>query len=260
MAGNIPLVGFHDFLVVFLSGHYALIKLSSKDEVLMKYVFELLYELNENSKSYFTVQERLKDFDAVIATGSNNTSRYFEYYFGKYPNIIRKNRNGVAILTGKEGEDDIRKLSFDVFDYFGLGCRSITKLYVPKDYNFEFLLSIFEENQEINNHHKYRNNFDYNYATYLLNKDEILVSKNIILKEDISYMSRIACLHYEAYDEMTHLIKRLRGDEEKIQCMATQSGTLTGLQNEVAFGQTQSPKLEEYADGVDTMKFLSELV
>lgn len=259
MAGNIPLVGFHDFMVVFLSGHHALIKLSSKDEALMKYVFELLHEIDEKSTSYFTVLERLQDFDAVIATGSNNTSRYFEYYFGKYPNIIRKNRNGVAILTGKEQEDDLRRLSFDVFDFFGLGCRSITKLFVPKDYNFEFLLGIFEENQEINNHHKYRNNFDYNYATYLLNKDVFLVSKNIILKEDISYLSRIACLHYENYDDMALLKKKLVRDEMKIQCIATKSGTLTGLANEVEFGQTQRPKLEEYADGVDTMKFLSEL-
>lgn len=259
MAGNIPMVGFHDFLTVFAAGHKALVKLSSKDEVLMKYVLDELVAIDERTQECFEVVERLKGFDAVIATGSNNSSRYFEYYFGKYPHIIRKNRNGLAILTGEESEEDLRELRHDIFDYFGLGCRNVTKLYVPQDYDFEAFLRVMEEDENINMHHKYRNNFDYNYAVYLLNKEDILISKNLILKEDPSYQSRIACLHYEYYDGLDSLKERIEGEMDLIQCVVTIDGASLGFSNEVAFGKTQQPLLHEYADGVDTMVFLTQL-
>jgi hypothetical protein len=259
MAGNIPLVGFHDFLSVFVSGHQAMIKLSSKDEVLMTYVLNELKGIDERTGDCFETVERLEGFDAVIATGSNNSSRYFDYYFGKYPNIIRKNRNGLALLTGEESEEDFRKLRRDIFDYFGLGCRNVTKLYVPRDYDFVPFLKVMEEDEDINMHHKYRNNYDYNYAIYLLNKEDILVSKNLILKEDTSYQSRIACLHYETYGDPGALKARIQMEMDLIQCVATHDGKSLGLANEVAFGKTQEPQLDEYADGVDTMAFLTQL-
>jgi hypothetical protein len=259
MAGNIPFVGFHDFLSVFAAGHFALAKLSSRDEVLMKFVFRLMEDIDPRCLSHFEVVERLDRFDAVIATGSNNTSRYFDYYFGKYPNIIRKNRNGTAVLTGEEGPEDLHKLGDDIFDYFGLGCRNVTKLYVPENYNFEPLLADSEERQELFEHHKYRNNYDYNYAVYLLNQEPILITKNLILKEDPSYLSRIACLHYEYYSGSEHLQERLQRDTESIQCLATRDGQLFSLPNEVSFGQTQVPGLFDYADGVDTLSFLTRL-
>lgn len=259
MAGNIPFVGFHDFLSVFASGHKAQVKLSSKDTVLMQYVFSKLRALHPAVASQFELVERLEDFDAVIATGSNNTSRYFEYYFGKYPNIIRKNRNGTAVLTGDERADDLKKLSEDISDYFGLGCRNVTKIYVPENYDFEPLLSIFEENQVLFEHHKYRNNYDYNYAIYLLNREDFMASKNILLKEDTSYLSRIACLHYEKYTDLDKVKQQLEMDEELIQCVATRDSSLFQLENEVAFGQTQVPGLFDYADGVDTLSFLTHL-
>jgi len=259
MAGNIPFVGFHDFLSVFAAGHKAVVKLSSKDEVLMKYIFSLMESINPKSKNEFRTVERLENFDAVFATGSNNTSRYFEYYFGKYPNIIRRNRNGVAVLTGNETKDDFRLLANDVFDYFGLGCRNVTKLYVPEGYDFNDLLTVLDEREDVNVHHKYRNNYDYNYAIYLLNKDEILASKNLILKNDSSFVSRIACLHYENYNDLTELKKDLVNNVESIQCIATQSGSLIELDNDVSFGETQFPGLFDYADGVDTMSFLTQL-
>jgi hypothetical protein len=259
LAGNIPLVGFHDFLSVFVSGHHAQLKLSSRDEVLMKYILENLINIEPTSNDHFEVVERLNGFDAVIATGSNNTSRYFDYYFGKCPNIIRKNRNSVAILTGAENREDLKKLSNDVFDYFGLGCRNVTKLFVPFGYDFKELLQVFDENEAIRDHHKYKNNYDYNYAIYLLNKDEILVSENVILKEDPSYLSRIACLHFEYYEKKTQLRDRLVFDENQIQCIASADGNLLDMNIEVSFGQTQQPGLTDYADGVDTMAFLTAL-
>jgi len=259
MAGNIPLVGFHDLLCVFVAGHRSRIKLSSKDEVLMKFVLDELIRIDARCELYFSIEERLSEIDAVIATGSNNTSRYFEYYFGKYPNIIRKNRNGVAVLTGDEEEDDLRTLSADFFDFFGLGCRNITKLYVPESYDFEPMLGIFDEMEAISHHHKYRNNFDYNFALYLLNKDKFLVSKTLILKEDPSYISRIACLHHESYTDLKLLKNKLESDEEMIQCIATKTGVQFGFESEIKLGDTQIPSLTDYADGVDTMDFLIRL-
>jgi len=260
MAGNIPLVGFHDFLCVFGSGHKAQVKLSSKDSKMFQYLFGLLKDIDSRASGYFRETDRLQDFDAVIATGSNNTSRYFEYYFAKYPHVIRKNRNGTAILTGDETEQDLMKLSSDVFDYFGLGCRNVTKLYVPSDYDFTELLKVLDKEGPVSTHHKYRNNYDYNYALFLLNREEFMAGKHILLKEDKSYISRISCLHFERYNDNGELVNHLMLDEDFIQCICTRDGKLTRLPGEVVFGDSQKPTLSDYADGVDIMDFLSHLV
>lgn len=259
LAGNIPLVGFHDFLTVFMSGHKALLKLSSKDEKLFNYILEELNDIDQCTGASFEVVDRLKDFDAVIATGSNNSSRYFDYYFGKYPNIIRKNRNGVAVLTGEETDEQLRMLGSDIFNYFGLGCRNVTKLYVPESYGFDKLLKVLDEFETLSNHNKYKNNFDYNYALFLLNKEEFLANNTIILREDPAYISRIACLHYENYNDLDNLKNRLESDQDLIQCICTVNGEILGIEKELIFGNSQIPGLCDYADGVDTMEFLSTL-
>jgi len=256
MAGNIPLVGFHDLLSVFISGHKAIIKLSSKDTILMEYIVNHLYNINPEIKNYIIIEERLKNIDALIATGSNNSFRYFEYYFGKYPNLIRKNRNGVAVLSGNENEEELKALTYDILDYFGLGCRNISKVYVPENYDFRPLMQILDQHQYLKEHNKYMNNYDYNLAISLINKDRIYQNDIIFLKEDISYLSRIASVHFEEYSSVEEVANRLKNDNELIQVVANRSGKEMSFEREVPFGMTQSPTLAEYADGVDTLDFL----
>ncbi len=253
LAGNIPLVGCHDLLAVLITGNTAIVKLSSNDKQLLPLIVDYLEFLNPNftGNVQFT-EERLTGFDAVIATGSNNTARYFEYYFGKKPNIIRKNRNSVAILTGKESELELAALGEDIFRYYGLGCRSVSKLFVPKGYNFDaFFTAQFPHNQIINQH-KYANNYDYNKAVYLMSEFNILDNGFLMLKEDASYASPIATVFYEMYDTDELVKQRVTADKEAIQCVVS-----NGLfPNEIAFGKTQTQKLWDYADGVDTVEFL----
>ena len=253
LAGNIPLVGFHDLLAVLITGNTAIVKLSSNDKLLLPLIVDYLVFLNPNfTDSVQFTEERLTGFDAVIATGSNNTARYFEYYFGKKPNIIRKNRNSVAILTGKESEQELAALGEDIFRYYGLGCRSVSKLFVPKGYNFDrFFTAQFPHNQIINQH-KYANNYDYNKAVYLMSEFNILDNGFLMLKEDASYASPIATIFYETYDTQEGIKQRIASDKEAIQCVVSD-----GLfPNEIAFGKTQTPELWDYADGVDTVEFL----
>lgn len=257
MAGNLPLVGFHDLLCVFAAGHKALIKLSDKDQYLLPYLLELLGQFDERAGSCFETTERLQGFEAVIATGSNNSARYFEAYFSKYPHIIRKNRNGVAVLDGKESEAELLALGRDVFQYFGLGCRNVSKLYVPRGYRFEPLLEALHEYREIVQHDKYKNNFDYNYALYILNKEPYMANGCIILTENASLQSRIAGLHYEFYDELDEVEAEISRRKGEIQLVAARPGLLR--QAALPFGQTQQPQLWDYADGVDTMAFLLSL-
>ncbi len=256
MAGNIPLVGFHDFLCVLLSGHNALIKQSSKDRHLLPCLLTILTQIEPEFKDkvQFTT-EKLENFDAVIATGSNNTARYFDYYFSNKPNIIRRNRNSVAILTGEESAEELKSLGEDIFRYFGLGCRSVSKLFVPKDYDFTpFFEAMFDWNPIIN-HHKYANNYDYNKAVYLMSEFKLFENGFLVLKEEESYASPIACLFYEFYEDRTALEEKLLTDAEHIQCIVSQPNDNTHLN----FGQTQHPKLSDYADGVDTLAFLEKL-
>lgn len=254
LAGNIPLVGFHDVLAVLAAGHIALIKLSSQDPKLLPYILSKLIELEPEFQDRISYVERLVDFDAVIATGSNNSARYFEYYFGKVPHIIRKNRNSVAVLTGTESDEELAALGADIFDYFGLGCRNVSKLFVPKNYSFERFFQAIEPYQSIAQHHKYLNNYDYNKSIYLVNGDQHLDNGFLLVKPDEKIASPLAVLYYEEYEGLANLKTKLAEDSENIQCVATMQQL--NIPNQVQFGHTQKPQLWDYADGVDLMQFL----
>jgi hypothetical protein len=253
MAGNIPLVGFHDLLSVLLTGNNAVVKLSSNDTVLIPLMVEYLTDLDAsfNNRVSFT-EAKLPSFDAVIATGSNNTARYFEYYFGKKPNIIRNNRNSVAILTGNENDEELKALGKDIFTYYGLGCRSVSKLFVPENYDFDRFFTAIYDYRDIVNQAKYANNYDYNKAVYLMSEFKFLDNGFLMLKEDQGYSSPIATTFYEHYTSEDALLDKLKLDVDKIQCIVA-SGI---VDNEVSFGKTQQPALWDYADGVDTVEFL----
>lgn len=258
LAGNIPLVGFHDILCVLSSGNYALIKLSSQDNKLIKYVLQKLVEIDNSYTNKFSFIERLENFDAVIATGSNNTSRYFDYYFGKVPNIIRRNRNSVAVLTGKETAEQLYELGHDVFDYYGLGCRNVSKLLVPEGYNFNLFFESIQSYEPIIHHHKYNNNYDYNKSIYLVNGDKHLDNGFLLLKKDEKLTSPLAVLYYDNYSDLAAVQETINRETDNIQCVV--SVAKLDIKNQlVGFGESQEPKLWDYADGVDTMKFLSEL-
>ena len=252
-AGNIPLVGFHDFLSTLITGNRALVKCASNDQVLLPLMAELLIGIEPSFKENIEFSEGiLEDHDAVIATGSNNTARYFEYYFGKKPHIIRKNRNSIAVLQGNESPEELAKLANDIFRYFGLGCRSVSKIFVPDGYDFDLLFNALYPLKEIIHHQKYANNYDYNKAVFLMSEFKILDNGFITLREEAGYASPIASLFYEYYDSAEDLKQRLNQEAEQIQCVVAQGF----LENEVGFGQTQCPKLNDYADGVDTVEFL----
>ncbi len=256
MAGNIPLVGFHDFLSVLISGFCISIKQASSDQHFLPLIAKYLEKIEPEfeGKIHFS-KNKLSNFDAVIATGSNNTARYFDYYFGKYPNIIRQNRNSVAILTGKESNSELEALGEDVFRYFGLGCRSVAKIFVPKNYDFDQLFKAIFPFNEIINYKKYENNYDYNKAVYLMSQFKLIENGFLILKEDSSYASPIASLFYEYYDDLNGLQLKLQIEKEQIQCVV---GNLE-MDGIIKFGQTQSPQLRDYADGIDTLEFLQNL-
>jgi hypothetical protein len=254
LAGNIPAVGFHDIISVFLAGFKSLIKLSSKDNVIIPALIDKLIEIDESAQPYFEIVERMKDFDAIIATGGNNTSRYFEYYFNNVPNLIRKSRSSVAVLTGNESNKDLMDLGKDIFTYFGLGCRNVSKLMIPAGYDLKVLLKALDGYDEIAYHNKYKNNYDYSLALYLLNREEVLANNCIILKEDKRISSRIACLHYEIYQDKDDLLIRLQNNKADIQCIIGDM-TLEGFHS-FKFGEAQNPSMLDYADGVDTIQFL----
>jgi len=258
MAGNIPLVGFNDFLCVLISGNKFLGKLSGDDKLLLPFVAQVLISIEPEFTNFIQFTEgQIKTMDAVIATGSNNSARYFEYYFGKYPHIIRKNRNSVAVLTGAETAADLRNLGTDIFSYFGLGCRNVSKLFVPVNYNFDIFFESIFEFQDIINNNKYGNNYDYNRTVYLMKNDSSLLDNNfLLLKKDEAYSSPIGVLYYENYETIEDLAKKLEAEKEQIQCIVSNASE---IKNVVAFGQSQRPTLFDYADGVDTMKFLLAL-
>ena len=256
LAGNIPLVGFHDFLTVLITGNKALVRLSSNDKIILPFIASYLKEIEPSLEDHIVFTEgKLEHFDAVIATGSNNTARYFEHYFSKKPNIIRKNRNSVAVLTGQETQNQLELLGDDIFMYYGLGCRSVSKVFVPKGYNFDSFYKAIFKNSSIINQAKYANNYDYNKAVYLMSEFKILDNGFLMLKEDANYGSPIASLFYEEYNSMEELKTKLKADKEQLQCVV--GATL--WKNEVSFGQTQFPKLWEYADHIDTVSFLLKI-
>ena len=253
MAGNIPLVGFHDFLAVLICGHKVLVKQSSNDKQLLPYLAKYLeyVEPEFKGKIAFT-EEKVSTFDAVIATGSNNTARYFEYYFKDKPSIIRKNRNSVAVLTGHETDAELVNLSEDIFRYYGLGCRNVSKLFVPKNYNFDAFFKAMYHWHPIIEKAKYANNYDYNKAVYLMSEFDMLENGFLMIKEDPSYASPIATVFYEYYDDPTQLQQKLEADRNFIQCIVSKGFT----KNEIPFGVTQKPYLWDYADSVDSIEFL----
>lgn len=253
LAGNIPLVGFHDFLSVLITGNKALIKTSSNDQHLLPFLAKYLIAVDENLKDSITfVEGKLENFDAVIATGSNNTARYFEYYFKDKPSIIRKNRNSAAILTGKETTEELEALGEDIFRYFGLGCRNVSKLFVPKGYSFDAFFQAIFKYQDVIHYEKYANNYDYNKAVFLMSNFKLLDNGFLTLKEDSSYASPISSVFYEYYESLEELKKRLQDDTDKIQCIVSHNLTAESI----AFGETQKPQLWDYADNVDTITFL----
>ena len=250
MAGNIPLVGFHDFLCVFMSGHKQTIKLSSKDNILLKHLVTKMIEWEPAVNEYVQFAEMLKGCDAYIATGSNNSARYFEQYFSKYPNIIRRNRTSAAVLTGDETEDDLIKLTDDVHQYFGLGCRNVTKLYVPVGYDFVPLLRAFDKYKYFEDHHKYKNNYDYQLSIALLNNVFYMTNGSALLLENDAIFSPISVLNYSFYESEKTVLGSLN-KHDSLQCICGHDG--------IGFGLAQIPTLMDYADGVDTMQFLLTL-
>ncbi len=256
MAGNIPLVGFHDFLSVLISGHKIIVKQSSDDNQLLPFLASYLIAVEPKFEENITfTTEKFTNFDAIIATGSDNTARYFEYYFGKVPNIIRKNRNSVAILTGTETTEQLYSLGQDIFKYYGLGCRNVSKLLIPKDYDFDTFFKAIYDYSDIMKSAKYANNYDYNKAVYLMSNFKLLENGFLILKEDQSYSSPIATLFYETYQTKEELSQKLENDKEKIQCIVGDNFNETSID----FGQTQSPSLSDYADGIDIIEFLTKI-
>lgn len=247
MAGNIPMVGFHDMLSVFISGHYQTVKLSSKDDILLKHLVKYLYSLDIEIQNYISFADMLKGCDGYIATGGNSAAKAFLEYFGKYPNIIRKNRTSVAVITGNETDEELKLLAEDIHLYFGLGCRNVTKLYVPADYNFERLLTSFSDFKHFGDHHKYKNNYDYNLSIILLNNIYYMTNEATILTEKTAMFSPISQLYYEYYNDKEKLTEFLQ-QQEDVQCIVGK--------NFVPFGQAQNPDLFTYADGEDSMQFL----
>lgn len=250
MAGNIPLVGFHDWLSVFVSGHQAHVKPSSKDQTLIKHLVKKLADWEPRAATQTVFSEMLRGCDAYIATGSNNSSRYFEYYFGKYPHIIRKNKTSAAVLTGEESAAELEALADDVHLYFGLGCRNVTKIFVPEGYDFVPLLEAFRKYSHLADHHKYKNNYDYTLAIHILNKQYYMTNGAILLSENTAFFSPISQLNYEFYTDKNALAGQLAGQDD-----------LQGIVGDgyIPFGEGQRPALDQYADGVDTLAFLAGL-
>jgi hypothetical protein len=249
LAGNIPLVGFHDILCGYLCGAKMQIKLSTKDDVLTKYLLLQLKEIDP--KSTIEITEKIDKIDKVIATGSSNTNRYFDYYFNKYPHLLRSNRTSVAVLDGNETEEELDLLMDDIFLYFGLGCRNVSKIFIPRDYPLNKIFEHAERYSEHFNHQKYMNNYEYNRTVYLLNKIPHLCNDFFILKEDKSIFSPISVVYYEYYDNLDALSALLEANQEYIQCVVSNV-----FEESIPFGKAQTPSLFDYADGVDTMKFI----
>jgi hypothetical protein len=249
MAGNIPLVGFHDFLSVLITGNNIIAKTSSKDYELIIYISDILCSINPKFRKRIEFTEgTLVNFDVVIATGSDNSSRYFDYYFGKYPNIIRKNRNSIAIIDGYETNDELQNLGTDIFSYFGLGCRNVSKVFIPKGYELSVLKGHWKNFSGVINHSKYANNYDFNKAVYLVNKEAFYDTGFLLLKEDSKISSPVSVLYYAYYESQYAVKQQTELLNEKIQCVVSK--------HNIPFGKAQSPHLWDYADGIDTIEFL----
>lgn len=257
MAGNIPFVGFHDLLSVLISGHNAEAKLSSQDQVLMSYLINELNKIEPDLQ--INTPDKLKNVDAIIATGSDNSARYFEYYFRNKPNIIRKNRTSVAILNGNESEEELNRLATDIFSYYGLGCRSVSKVFHPVDFDLTILLKNLESYADIANHHKYRNNYDYNKSILLVNGVDHLDSGFLLLQESENLVSPISVLFRESYEDHADCKRKIEQNLVKIQCLIGGDSIQKEFHDSIKFGEAQQPNVWDYADGVDTLSFLAKL-
>lgn len=257
LAGNIPLVGFHDILSTIIMGFNAKIKVSSDDAGLTEYVLAKLIDLAPNFQEKIEFVEKLTDYDLVIATGSNNSSRYFEYYFGKKPHIIRKSRNAIAILDGEETKEELTDLGSDIFNYYGLGCRSVSKIYIPKNYPIKQLFESLEQYNEVKNNFKYNNNYDYNKSIYLINREKHYDNGFLLLKEDHKIASPLSVVFYEEYDQIENVLQHLTEIKEEIQCLVSSKELPIDIPV-VHFGQSQFPKLDDYADNINTLDFLDK--
>lgn len=255
LAGNIPLVGFHDILAVLLAGYSTAIKVSSDDAGLTTFVLDALVAIAPQFAEKIAVVDRLTHYDIIIATGSDNSARYFEHYFGKKPHIIRKNRNSVAILTGEESEEELRALGYDIFDYFGLGCRSVSKLYLPKDFAVARFFEAIQSFQSVGDHFKYANNYDYNKSIYLINAEKHYDNGFLLLKEDERLASPLAVVFYEEYSDKDELVAKIQAQSEKIQCIVSPATLVEGIPT-FPLGGSQCPSLTDYADGVNVLDFL----
>jgi len=255
LAGNIPMVGFHDVLACLIAGFSVQIKVSADDKLLIPYLLNKLIEIEPHFSSKIAFVDRLSNFDLVIATGSNNSSRYFEYYFKNIPHIIRKNRNAVALISGDEIENDLKNLGHDLFDYFGLGCRNVSKIYFPEGYNYSKFFEAIEYFSSISNHYKYHNNYEYNKAIYLINRDKHLDNGFLLLKEDKRIASPLGVAYFEEYNNVKEVEKTLQEERELIQCIVSKT-EIKGSAPIVNFGRTQMPGLNDYADGVNILDFL----
>ena len=249
-AGNIPIVGFHDLLCVLISGHKAILKISSKDNILMKYIIELLIAIDSRISDYIVIVDDIvkNKYDALIATGSDNSSKYFNYYFKDYKSIIRKNRRSLAILNGEETDEDLKRLAKDIFLYFGLGCRNVSKLYLPSGYDTDKLFNAFFDYKDVINHLKYSNNYDYNKTVYLMNSEKLLDNGFVLLKEDKSIQSPVATVFFEYYNNRSELNDFIEENKVLFQCIVSK--------DDIEFGQTQFPKINDYSDQIDTIEFL----
>ncbi len=256
LAGNIPLVGLHDLLSVLVSGHIAAIKLSSQDSALIRYVINELKSIESRFESQIEMVEQLKDADGVIATGSDNTARYFKHYFGKKPHVIRQNRTSIAILKGEEQEEDFKALGKDIFTYYGLGCRNVSKVFIPKNYDLKKLIDGLMSFEGVIDHHKFRNNYDYNKSIYLVNGEPHLDSGFFMMRETEDLVSPISVLYYEFYESEAQLSLKLSSINNKIQCVVSKDGWYP---NSLELGTAQSPELWDYADGVNTLEFLKSV-
>ena len=249
MAGNIPLAGFHDFIAVLITGNGIIAKTSAKDKDLIVLISDILCKVNQEFSGRIEITDgAISGFDAVIATGSDNSSRYFEYYFGMYPNIIRKNRNSIAFIDGSESDDELKALGTDIFSYFGLGCRNVSKIYVPEGYDLKKMISCWSSFSGIINHNKYANNYDYHKAVFLVNKEKFIDAGYLLLREHAGLSSPVAVLYYEFYRTPDKFRQQIQYMTDKIQCIVGHDG--------VPFGKAQMPFLWDYADGVDTIEFL----
>ena len=256
MAGNIPLVGFHDFFCVILSGNFAIIKLSSKDSHLFKFILRFLVKENPDFSTKFDVVEnKLQIFDAVIATGNNISANQFELYFKKYPKIIRRNRHSIAILNGNETKNEIELLANDIFYYYGLGCRNISKIFIPNNYNLDILFKSFVLWNEVINKNSYANNYNYYRAIYLLNKEVFFDNGFVLLKESEKIGSPVGTIYFEYYKSDNQIKEMIKKNNQKIQCIVSNNN----YPKTIKFGETQMPNLNDFADDIDTFNFLLKL-